>query len=231
MEQFISVTFVSSHRQCIIRILSLVRDYLLVNVQLIEFDLNLQRSDGRREQKWKEKAKLDRTSTESEAAAEVVTNALGKLRVSESGQPHVPISSREFGNAQLTNQVPSGLGNRGIWKPKAYGTTSGGAAVVEAEKAPAVGTSIENKGNTAGLAAQNGTVGLSQLFKGNQIENFTVDNSTYTQAQIRATFYPKFENEKSDQEVFLYSMCFLKFTPWICFIGPNFFLSLTQLLD
>ncbi|XP_022157928.1 tRNA ligase 1 [Momordica charantia] len=160
-----------------------------------------QRSDGRREQKWKEKAKLDRTSTESEAAAEVVTNALGKLRVSESGQPHVPISSREFGNAQLTNQVPSGLGNRGIWKPKAYGTTSGGAAVVEAEKAPAVGTSIENKGNTAGLAAQNGTVGLSQLFKGNQIENFTVDNSTYTQAQIRATFYPKFENEKSDQEI------------------------------
>lgn len=170
---------------------------------LLSLILILQRRGGRREQKWKEKGKLERPSTESEVAAEVVTNALGKLSVTESGQSHVPILS---GNAQLTNQVPSGLGHRAIWKPKAYGTTSG-AAVVEAEKAPADGISTENKGSTAGLAAQNGTVGLIQLFKGNQIEKFTVDNSTYTQAQIRATFYPKFENEKSDQEVFLYSMC------------------------
>ncbi|KAL3834454.1 hypothetical protein ACJIZ3_009190 [Penstemon smallii] len=31
------------------------------------------------------------------------------------------------------------------------------------------------------------------------LENFTLDNSTYSLAQIRASFYPKFENEKSDQ--------------------------------
>ncbi|KAF9664985.1 hypothetical protein SADUNF_Sadunf16G0075200 [Salix dunnii] len=42
---------------------------------------------------------------------------------------------------------------------------------------------------------------LSRIFKGNLLENFTVDNSTYSLAQIRATFYPKFENEKSDQEI------------------------------
>ncbi|CAN6808446.1 unnamed protein product [Brassica oleracea] len=30
--------------------------------------------------------------------------------------------------------------------------------------------------------------------------DFTVDKSTYCRAQIRATFYPKFENEKTDQE-------------------------------
>ncbi|KAL7126492.1 hypothetical protein ABFS83_14G191300 [Erythranthe nasuta] len=33
------------------------------------------------------------------------------------------------------------------------------------------------------------------------LENFTVDSFTYSVAQVRATFYPKFENDKSDQEV------------------------------
>ncbi|KAL0533877.1 hypothetical protein IC582_028148 [Cucumis melo] len=159
-----------------------------------------QRRGGRGEQKWKEKAKVDKSPTESEAAVEVVTNALGKLRVTESDQSHVLTSSAQFGNAQLTNQAIPGLAHRAIWKPKAYGTTSG-AAVIEGEKAPTNGTSTENKGSNAGLAVQGGAVGLSQLFKSNQIEKFIVDNSTYTQAQIRATFYPKFENEKSDQEI------------------------------
>jgi Zn-dependent oligopeptidase len=40
---------------------------------------------------------------------------------------------------------------------------------------------------------------LSSLFKATP--HFEVDNNTFTEAQIRATFYPKFENEKSDQEV------------------------------
>lgn len=33
------------------------------------------------------------------------------------------------------------------------------------------------------------------------LEDFIVDKSTYSRALVRATFYPKFENEKSDQEV------------------------------
>ncbi|KAA0051943.1 hypothetical protein E6C27_scaffold60G004060 [Cucumis melo var. makuwa] len=129
-----------------------------------------QRRGGRGEQKWKEKAEVDRSPTESEAAAE------------------------------LTNQATPGLAHRAIWKPKAYGTTSG-AAVIEGEKAPTNGTSTENKGSNAGLAVQGGVVGLSQLCKSNQIEKFIVDNSAYTHEEIRATFYPKFENEKSDQEI------------------------------
>lgn len=170
----------------------------------------MQRGVGRGEQKWKEKAKLERPSTELEATAEALTNAIGKLSITGSVQPHVPISSTQIGNGQVTNQVPPGLSHKAIWKPKAYGTTSG-AAMVEAEKAPSGKTSFENKANTAGLDSQNDTVGLSQLFKANQIENFNVDKSTYTQAQTRATFYPKFENEKSDQEVFFYSMSLFLF--------------------
>ncbi|EPS73145.1 hypothetical protein M569_01610, partial [Genlisea aurea] len=42
---------------------------------------------------------------------------------------------------------------------------------------------------------------LSKLFSGKLLENFSVDNSTHALAQVRATFYPKFENEKSDHEV------------------------------
>ncbi|KAI3515607.1 hypothetical protein L1887_14508 [Cichorium endivia] len=45
------------------------------------------------------------------------------------------------------------------------------------------------------------TAALSKQFKKDFLENFIVDNSTYTTAKIRATFYPKIENEMSDQEV------------------------------
>jgi hypothetical protein len=38
---------------------------------------------------------------------------------------------------------------------------------------------------------------LWRLFK--SAPGFEVDNSTFTEALIRATFYPKFENDKSDQ--------------------------------
>ncbi|CAL9213161.1 unnamed protein product, partial [Arabidopsis halleri] len=42
---------------------------------------------------------------------------------------------------------------------------------------------------------------LSKIFGGYLLEKFSVDKSTYCHAQIRATFYPKFENEKTDQEI------------------------------
>ncbi|XP_073021614.1 tRNA ligase 1-like isoform X9 [Primulina eburnea] len=37
--------------------------------------------------------------------------------------------------------------------------------------------------------------------KGSLLDNFTADDSTYSVAKIRAAFYPKFENENSDQEI------------------------------
>jgi hypothetical protein len=54
--------------------------------------------------------------------------------------------------------------------------------------------------SAAVMAEQGGAASqkLSSLFKATL--HFEVDNNTFTEAQIRATFYPKFENEKSDQE-------------------------------
>ncbi|KAH7661894.1 tRNA ligase phosphodiesterase domain-containing protein [Dioscorea alata] len=42
---------------------------------------------------------------------------------------------------------------------------------------------------------------LSKLFNRPLGADFSVDGNTFSRAQIRATFYPKFENEKSDQEI------------------------------
>ncbi|CAK7342904.1 unnamed protein product [Dovyalis caffra] len=81
--------------------------------------------------------------------------------------------------------------NKTIGKPKSYGTI----ANADVENASETATA------TSAAAAPKSKASLSQIFKGNLLENFTVDNSTYSLAQIRATFYPKFENEKSDQEI------------------------------
>ncbi|KAM0952110.1 putative tRNA ligase 1 [Dioscorea sansibarensis] len=42
---------------------------------------------------------------------------------------------------------------------------------------------------------------LSRLFNRPLGADFSVDGNTFSRAQIRATFYPKFENEKTDQEI------------------------------
>jgi hypothetical protein len=47
------------------------------------------------------------------------------------------------------------------------------------------------------VAAEQG--GTSMLFT--EAAGFTVDNNTFAEAQIRSAFYPKFDNDKSDQEV------------------------------
>lgn len=70
-----------------------------------------------------------------------------------------------------------------ISKPKSYQTIAN--------------ADVENVSETTPKSSAS----LSKIFKGNLLENFTVDDSTYSLAQIRATFYPKFENEKSDQEI------------------------------
>ncbi|XWS71328.1 hypothetical protein CRYUN_Cryun03dG0128800 [Craigia yunnanensis] len=77
--------------------------------------------------------------------------------------------------------------NGQILKPKSYGTVSGPGPTASA-------TAVD-------VQTEKSSVDLSKIFKPNLLENFNVDNSTYSLAQIRATFYPKFENEKSDQEI------------------------------
>lgn len=136
------------------------------------------------------------------AAAEAVTNRFGGLAVDESsGQTYqVPDPSVQFGSVLPADLAPV-QGQEAIWKPKSFGTVSG-ARSVEVEKTPIDKTGVEILGNGAEMAvAEKSCAGLSKLFSSNALADFTVDNSTYSLAQIRATFYPKFENEKSDQEI------------------------------
>ncbi|WZZ83844.1 hypothetical protein YC2023_104416 [Brassica napus] len=65
--------------------------------------------------------------------------------------------------------------------------------------------SLEEKNNNAQVwkPKSYGTVSGSKVSVNQRkfLEDFTVDKSSCCQAQIRATFYPKFENEKTDQEI------------------------------
>lgn len=143
-----------------------------------------------KEKKWQVRSSSNRASglsssgeAVSSATTEAITSRLNTLNITESGaQSSGPVASLQFGSVDL---APQSLvqHQKVIWKHKSYGTVS--APTVEAEKTP-----NEQK-----------NVQLSKLFKGNLLENFTVDNSTFSRTQVRATFYPKFENEKSDQEV------------------------------
>ncbi|XP_058202693.1 tRNA ligase 1-like [Rhododendron vialii] len=147
---------------------------------------------GHREQRWKEQPGSSRMSPRSDSvsagAAEPITSRLGATSIAEnSGHTHAATPSIQFGSVGSQNRGPV-EGQHAVWKPWSYGTVRG-ATAIEVEKAPADQT------------AEKTSADLSKLFKSNILENFTVDNSTYSLAQIRATFYPKFENEKSDQEV------------------------------
>ncbi|KAJ7947775.1 putative RNA ligase [Quillaja saponaria] len=157
-----------------------------------------QKRGGYKEQEWEEKPRTDAPSLAREcvsaAAPEDVANKLVGINIAErGGQTDVPAASVQIGIVPMANQA-SVQGQNTIGKPKSFGTIAGGTSV-EVEKMTVGGLGLER------AAAQRSTVGLSKLLQGNLLENFTVDNSTYSHAQIRATFYPKFENEKSDQEV------------------------------
>ncbi|XP_050233507.1 tRNA ligase 1 [Mercurialis annua] len=119
------------------------------------------------------------TSGQSAPSLEAVTDRVSGLSVVEE-----TVQKSSHGAATSASVQSGNLKGQSVWRPRSYGTAATSSAVAEVEK-----------------AVKKSSVNLSQLFNGNLLENFTVDNSTYTQAQIRATFYPKFENEKSDQEI------------------------------
>jgi hypothetical protein len=117
--------------------------------------------------------------------AEAVNNQFGGLSLKESNTNAPVLPSQTTSNHRVQNLV---------WKPKSYGTVSGSSSATEVGKTSAV-SQIGSSGDTkVGL-------NLSKIFGGNLLEKFSVDKSTYCHAQIRATFYPKFENEKTDQEI------------------------------
>nr|XP_016459570.1 PREDICTED: uncharacterized protein LOC107783112 [Nicotiana tabacum] len=152
---------------------------------------NNQRRGGHKEKRWQARPSSNRETGSSSngepvsaATTGAITNRLNSLDISEGvAQSSAPVVSLQVGSIGLATQSPV-QNQKVIWKPKAYGTVSG-PPTIEAEK-----TSNEQK-----------NANLSKLFKDNLLENFTVDNSTFSRAQVRATFYPKFENEKSDQEI------------------------------
>ncbi|KAG2632271.1 hypothetical protein PVAP13_2NG072200 [Panicum virgatum] len=91
----------------------------------------------------------------------------------------------------LAPQEPPRAGPAQMWVPRGYATS---AADGPGAASASTSTSAAVTAEQGGAASQK----LSSLFK--TAPHFEVDNSTFTEAQIRATFYPKFENEKSDQE-------------------------------
>ncbi|KAL0732469.1 hypothetical protein Bca4012_008678 [Brassica carinata] len=94
-------------------------------------------------------------------------------------KPKMDAPSGSSGAEAVNNQFgglsleESNTNNVQVGKPKSYDTVSGSKVSVNQRK----------------------------FYKGEFLEDFSVDKSTYCQAQIRATFYPKFENEKTDQEI------------------------------
>nr|DAD27929.1 TPA_asm: hypothetical protein HUJ06_029397 [Nelumbo nucifera] len=161
---------------------------------------------GIREQKWKENPKYDRPSLSTESTpmiTEAIADNLIGLNINENGgQDSLSFSPIKFESAQMASHV-SVKGQTAIWKPRSYGTMSGATAVEVKTVAPdQTSVAVDIKANDVETAASSkGSSGLSKLLKGPLGANFSVDNFTYSLAQIRATFYPKFENEKSDQEV------------------------------
>lgn len=169
-----------------------------------------QKKGGRSDQRWIQKSSSSKTDGPSDAtevksaSTEAITNGINKLSIAEnSARSSIPVP--QFGSVTLNDVAPlhgqsngqsshvtvgsspvinanSLHGKKFVYQPKSYGTVSGA-------------TTIDSPKSTVNTAA------LSKLFKKDLLENFTVDNLTYTTAKIRATFYPKFENEKSDQEV------------------------------
>ncbi|KFK43107.1 hypothetical protein AALP_AA1G080900 [Arabis alpina] len=134
-----------------------------------------QKKRAQAEQKWQVKPKMDDPSESSDRSAsivaEAVNNQFGALSL-EGNNTNVP---------SLPNQSTS-VQNL-VWKPKSYGSVSGSQAV------------------SGDVAPQKSSLNMSKIFGGDLLEKFTVDKSSYCHAQIRATFYPKFENEKTDQEI------------------------------
>ncbi|KAF3455044.1 hypothetical protein FNV43_RR05492 [Rhamnella rubrinervis] len=120
---------------------------------------HLQRMAGDGKEKWIEKPKLDdRLATDAECTAAAVAEDVTK-------------------RLEGLNQAPV---------RKSYGTVSG-ACTVKVEEAPVNITGVEIQGQSVGpaAAAQKSTAVLSKLFKGNLLESFTVDNSTYALGQVR----------------------------------------------
>ncbi|KAF3320443.1 hypothetical protein FCM35_KLT15139 [Carex littledalei] len=106
------------------------------------------------------------------STSDQITERLSQISMSEaSTQPSTP----------FTGTTPKR--GKEIWVPKVGYASSASTVAVERENETNMDPSR-----------------LIELFKGPLGAGFNEDVNTFARAQVRATFYPKFENEKSDQE-------------------------------
>lgn len=162
-----------------------------------------QRQGASKEHRWVEKSKVNELSASlsaSSLSASGSSSNAGKEAATDRAaeDPVMPLVTPQFGSIGVMNHVP-GRSQKSVWKPKAYGTISG-ATTVGPSSAPANQMTVPDHGNQTESSGAPAAVS-SKLFSEKLLESFTTDSLTYSRAQVRATFYPKFENEKSDQEV------------------------------
>ncbi|CAN6171249.1 unnamed protein product [Urochloa humidicola] len=122
--------------------------------------------------KWKPKATETSFTSSSSSAAAGIAEPVARMTLA-------------------SQEPPPRAGPAQLWVPRGYATsTSDATSAASAFTSTSAAATAEHGGAA--------TPKLSSLFKA--APQFEVDNNTFTEAQIRATFYPKFENEKSDQE-------------------------------
>lgn len=151
-------------------------------------------------QQWKDELHHDKPSEVVEV--KVISDGIDSLHIGGDNFQSVGPSSRA-----ALGSIPSTDQNylKCIWEPKAYSTS-----------APVVETAIGSQAaevESSSASAERAPSSLLKHFRGPLGADFNVDNLTFSLAQVRATFYPKFENEKSDQEVCFPSLtCLHSFT-------------------
>ncbi|KAL5996702.1 hypothetical protein ACLOJK_007621 [Asimina triloba] len=172
---------------------------------------------AKRGQRCQEKPKPNQLfqCREGATVTEAITDRLSGFSLSEGAiQSSAPVSPMQFGTIPLENHTSSNKDQKTIWKPKSYSTIRG-AATSDVASADSDASLTVSEGQThlsesrEDAATDKNIAALSKLFRGPMGADFIVDNLTYCQAQIRATFYPKFENEKSDQEVSSFILIFI----------------------
>ncbi|KAG6523281.1 hypothetical protein ZIOFF_013137 [Zingiber officinale] len=157
---------------------------------------------GKQTTRWKEKqrpvaAVTDATgsaSPTSEDASLSIASGIGRLSLADNFEARSPSRVLGSGASQMQNREPASSHPQVMWKPKSYVTVSTPLAAPDV-----VDVTSSVAASCKGTASSGNT--LVKLFKGPLGADFNVDNNSFSLAQVRATFYPKFENEKSDQEI------------------------------
>ncbi|KAJ4813012.1 RNA ligase isoform 1 [Rhynchospora pubera] len=139
--------------------------------------VTMPRNRGKQRQQWREKHEETAQAVSSPSASDQISEGLSYISLSEAASQSFPESPTQFTGTPTRR-------DKEIWVPKAGYATSASTVAVERKKEPVVSP-----------------VKLTELFKGPLGADFNEDGNTFARAQIRATFYPKFENEKSDQEI------------------------------